>query len=249
MGGRGHAEGRRVTQRAGERGVGLLRRGVGNRPADQAFRLVLEDTGGRAVAVAQDLPARGGRRVAGDAGGLQRRRVGEALVPVEPVDPDGIIRRDGIDPVVPGERRAAPQRVVPVAAEDPIAGPEPGGVCLDAAHELLRGRGVAQVDRGELEPAPDEMGVAVREARRHETATGVDHLGGPADVARQRGAVPHRENRPAVDRHPAGLRVPGREARPDHPVGDEQVGFGAAGGEADGGHGGAGRTQGHTVFL
>ena len=224
-----------MAQRAGERRIGLLRRGIGNRPADQTFRLILEDAGGRAVVVAQDLPARGGRGIARDPGGLERRGVGEAFVSVQPVDPNGVVRRDGVDPVVPGERRAPPQRVIPVAAEDPFAGPEPGGVVLDAAHELLRRGGVAQVDRCQLEPTPDEMRVAVGEARRDETAARVDHLGAAADVALQRGAVAHRENRPAAHRHPARLGVAGREAGPDQAVGDEQIGFGAArGAGADG---------------
>ena len=198
----------------------------------------------------QDLAPRGRGGVARDPRGLQRRGVGEAFVPVEAVDPDGIVGSDRVDPVVPGQRRATPQRVVPVAALDPFAGPEPGGVFLDAAHKLLRRGGVPEVDRGQLEPAADEMGVTVGEARRNEAAAGVDHPGAAADVARQGRAVAYGENRPAADRDLPGLGGPGRQSRPDHPVGDEQIGLGAAGGtEADGEQGRERRTTGHRVPL
>ena len=77
----------------------------------------------------------------------------------------------------------------------------------------------------------------------------VDHLGGAADVARQRRAVAHGENLATADGDLAGLGVPGGEPGPDHAVSDEVVGLGAAGGEADGGQSGEGRTHGHTVSF
>ena len=244
----GNPKGCRVTEPTGERRIGLLLSRVRNGPLDQAFRLVLEDAGGRAVAVAENLAARGGGGVARDPRGFQRRRVGEPLVPVEAIDPHRIVGSDRVDPGVPRQRRAAPQRVIPVATLDPFAGPEPGGVFLDAAHELLRRGGVPQVDRGQLEPAADEMGVTVGEARRNESAAGVDDPGATADVARQGRAVAYAENRPAANRHLPGLGVSGRQSRPDHPVGDEQIGLGAAGGtEADGEQGRNGQATRHTV--
>ena len=165
MRGRGDAERRGVGERAGERGVALLRRGRWNRPADQVERPILEDadrlTGAR---VAHDLAARGRCRPPRDARGLHRRRVRERFVPVQPIHEHGIVGRHRVDPLVARQRRPPPQGVIPVAAQDPLAafaGLREGG---DATDELLRGRGVPQVQGRELEPPVGEVGVGVREA-------------------------------------------------------------------------------------
>src|SRR5712691_13533020 len=96
---------------------------------------------------------------------------------IEPAYEDGVVGRDGVDPLATRERLTRPQRVIPVAAQDPLPGLQRHGVLLEPADKLLRGGGVPQVDRGQLEPAADEMRVAVGEAGKHEPPTGVDSLG------------------------------------------------------------------------
>ncbi len=105
---RGDAERRRVAQRARRGRVAHVGRGVGNGAVDQAERLILEDARGLTAPVAQNLPAERRGRVLGDLRGAHRRGVGERFVAVEPVDEDGIVGRDGVDPLVTGQRLPFP---------------------------------------------------------------------------------------------------------------------------------------------
>ena len=75
------------------------------------------------------------------------------------------------------QRRASPQGVIPISAQDPFAWFQMGCVVFDPADELLWAPGVAQVHRRQLKPAIDEVRVAVGESRHHEAASGVQHFG------------------------------------------------------------------------
>jgi hypothetical protein len=66
--------------------------------------------------------------------------------------------------------------VIPITASNPGARGNCRGESLDARHELVaRGR-VAQLDRGEAEPAVEEVHVRVDEAGNDERAAKVDDL-------------------------------------------------------------------------
>ena len=103
---------------------------------DEIHRVVFEDAGQLAPRVADDRSARDIRRVARHARGAQRGRIGQRHVAVEPVDPDGMIRRGRIDPVA-ARQLSAPERVVPVSAGDPRARRHRRGKCRDARDECL----------------------------------------------------------------------------------------------------------------
>jgi len=70
--------------------------------------------------VADDLAAADVLHRSIDAGSAERRGVGQRHVAVEPVHPDRVIGGDGVDPVAAREF-AAPELMVPVAADDPGA--------------------------------------------------------------------------------------------------------------------------------
>src|SRR2546430_5064115 len=73
--------------------------------------------------------------------------------------------------------RSRPQRVIPVAAENPLAGLQVRGVRLDAPHEFLRRGSVAQIDPSELEAAVDEVRVSIGESRHHQPTLRVQDFG------------------------------------------------------------------------
>ena len=170
-----------ASKPARESGIAPLRRGLGRGAPDQVHRLVLEDsTGGDFTAEWR----RGGRR---DPGGTHRGGVRQGHMAIQPADEHGIVRRDGIDPPVLWQRIAAPQRVIPIAAGDPLAWLESCRIILEAANEHLGRRGIAQVHGCELKAAIDEVRVPVREARHDEAAGRLQHFGLGSDVARDFG--------------------------------------------------------------
>jgi hypothetical protein len=104
---------------------------------------------------------------------------------VEPIDPHGIVRRNGVDPVVPW-KLPAPLLVIPIAAGDPRAGRHCRSECLDPSDELGGRLGVAKLYGREPEAAVDEVDVRVDESR-HDHAPGcVDHPGGARDLSNRR---------------------------------------------------------------
>src|SRR5438094_1319054 len=133
-----------------------------------------------------------------------------------------------------GERLAGPERVVPVAAGDPLAGLERARVLADPPHERPGRRGVAQVDGRQLEPAADEMRVPVSEARQHETAIRPDHVRARADVSGDGGRVADGAELTAAERPGARLRSAAGKAGPDHAAPNDDVGRAAAGGQRKG---------------
>ena len=106
----------------------------------------------------------------------QRRAVGQGHVPVQAVHEHGVVRREGVHPLLPGQL-AAPQLVVPVSALDPRARRNGLRERADPASELLGGGRVPQVDAGELEAAVDEVGVGVDEARGERAPVQLHHAG------------------------------------------------------------------------
>ena len=104
-------------------------------------------------------------------------------------------------------------------------------VFLDTPHELLRARGISQIDGGELEAAIDKMRVPVRKPRHDESASGVEHLRLGTDVARQLSRVTHREDLAARNRDGAGLAAARGQTRPDRSTLDHEISLGATGGD------------------
>ena len=125
------------------------------------------------------------------------------------------------------QRCAAPQRVVPVAAQHPFAGLHFGRVLLDAPYEFLRRGGMAEIDRGELETAVDEMGMPVREARHDQAAPGLNHPRLRSDVAGDLRRIADGQDLAAADRDRTGLPAAGREPGPEWATLDDDVGVGS----------------------
>src|SRR5207247_8786205 len=152
-------------------------------------------------------------------------------VSVESIDEDRIVRRDRIDPLVTRQRRPRPQRVIPIAAENPFARLEMRGVRFQASHELLWCRGVAQIHRRELKAPADEMRVAIDESRHDEPAVGTQDLRGGADVAGHLCRLADGEDFAGGNRDRPGLAAPRRETSPDRTTLDDDVRCGTAGGK------------------
>ena len=147
--------------------VQLLLGGFGNGRVHEVHGLVLEDT--RRLSrfrVPHDGPARGigGASTASTPAARSAAAVGQGHVAVQPVHEHGVVRREGIHPLLAGQL-ATPQLMVPVSALDPRARRNGLRERADAASELFGGGRVPQVDARELEAAVDEVGVGVDEAR------------------------------------------------------------------------------------
>src|SRR5207245_5841349 len=97
--------------------------------------------------------------------------------------------------------------------------------------DLLGGRRIPEIHRGELESAVDEVSMSVGEAGQDETAVGLNHLGLRARITRDLRAVADSEDLAIGEGNRALLRCAVREAGPEHPTGDDDVGLTGAGGE------------------
>jgi len=150
-------------------------------------------------------------------------------VAVEPVHEYRSVRCHRIDPLVRRQWRSRPQRVIPVAAENPLAGLQVRGVRLDAPHEFLGRGSVAQIDPPELEAAVDEVRVSIRKSGHHQPAVRVQYFGFRADIARDLGRIADRQDFPIANRDRTRLASSCREAGPDEAVRDDDVSFGATG--------------------
>ena len=168
---------------------GRPRRAVtGERLADERLRALVEQAGGVAVFILQDLAAGRIGSALLHLGDLHRQRVGEAGVPARVGEPHGIIRRRAAqrfvqrEPVNVGRRRLAPFLLVPAAAEDPFPRPRLLRRLADHPHDVvpvLRG-GKLQIARRFADAR--EVRVRVDEPWRRERTLEVDHPGGRADV-------------------------------------------------------------------
>ena len=101
-----------VLHRRVQRAVLISADGAGIARSTRDIALSLRMPGGLAVGVANDLAAGDVPRRARDAGGLQRDAVRQRHVAVEPIDPHGMIRRDGVDPLT-RRQLAAPEAYDP----------------------------------------------------------------------------------------------------------------------------------------
>ena len=95
---RGHALLGDILHRSRQRAVAHRVRGLGDDTVDQVHRVVLEQARRVAARVADDFTAGHVLGGTGHARGLQCGAVGQRHVAVEPVHPDRVIGRDGIDP-------------------------------------------------------------------------------------------------------------------------------------------------------
>src|SRR6266702_1632683 len=222
---------RRAPARATASWANLADRGRRDGRVDQALRVVFEDADRFTASIARDFSADGVARRARDLRRAHRGSIGQRHVPVEAGDEHGIIRGDRIDPFVVWQRSAPPQRVIPIATEDPFARLQVRGVLPQPAHELLWRRGVSQVDRRKLKPASDEMRVTVRQAGHDEAAMRLQDLSPGLHVARNLGGVADCENLAAGNRDRPGLPASSREAGPDPTALDHDVCPGATSAE------------------
>ena len=148
--------------------------------------------------VAVDHPAGRRRRVAIDAGELQRPRVHPHGVEGEVAQDDGMVGRHGVE-VLPGGQparvrpRLVEQREVPAAAADPRArrhgGGRPAHRGADLGDRLDRGEAHVQRQRRERQAGREAVHVGVVDPGQRRAALEVDHPraapGQPADLARR----------------------------------------------------------------
>ena len=140
---------------------------------DETHRVVLEDSGRLSVAVALDGAAGHVGRVPRDACELERQAIRESHVPVEPVDPHGIFRRELVDHRAM-RKLTAPKLMIPIAPGDPRPWRDGVSELSDASGKFFGSVGIAQLHRGELETAVEEVDMRVDEARNDESSRGVD---------------------------------------------------------------------------
>src|SRR4029077_6938289 len=153
------------------------------------------------------------------------------LMTIDAIHEDGVVRRHRIDPLVVWQRLSGPQGVIPVPSQDPLTGPQGGGVLLDSPYELAGGGGAPKIDRRELEATVDEMGVPVGEPGQDQAAVGLYSLCLRADVGSDGRIVPDRQNLAPGDSDVAVVRGAGGEPGPHHASADDEIRLLPAGGE------------------
>jgi hypothetical protein len=206
------------------------RRGHGRH---ETHRIVLEHSRRLTRRVSHDRAAFDVTGLTRDLRCLQRERVGEVHVAVEPIDPYRIVRRDRIDPRPLGQL-ATPVRVVPVAVENPRAGGDGTGEVADPGDELRLGSRVAQLHGRQREAAVEEVDVRIHEAGDHHHPSGVHRPGRGARSLLHLGARSHGVDAFAADQHGVGPGPP-RVAGPDPGVDDgERLDRSGRGGERRG---------------
>ena len=75
---------------------------------DERFGAIDEDAGGVAVTIADDFATWRVGRIVGDAGDFHGLFVGEARVPIDARQPDGVVRHSAREIFVIGHRLAGP---------------------------------------------------------------------------------------------------------------------------------------------
>src|SRR6266566_138300 len=95
---------------------------------------------------------------------------------------------------MPRQWRAAPQGVIPIAAQNPFARLQVRGVLLQPAYEFLGRGGVPQIHRGELKAAVDKMRVAIGESRHDQAAVGLKDSCVGTNVASDLSRIADRED-------------------------------------------------------
>jgi hypothetical protein len=181
-------------------GAGVRR----NRPFHEAHRLVDEDAGGLALAVAHDAPARRIGRVAGDGGLAHGLAVDPDGVAVDPPQQDGAIGRDLVEDRVGGKLLIGESVLIPAAAGEPRA-LVLAGCRGDLAGALLRRGAAAQIDRDPRQAEAEQVRVRVGQ-RGHDGAPGeLDDAGLGADERGRGGVISDRDDEAAANRQ--GARV------------------------------------------
>src|SRR6185437_14857489 len=140
-------------------------------------------------------------------------------VTIETTDPYRMVACHRVDPVA-ARQLAAPQGVIPIAAQYPGALGQRRGVLLNAPNERGRRLRVAQLHRRQREAAIEEMHVGVDESRHQHRAVRVDDARVRSGHLSYFGARSHRSERVAAhrDRVRPGTR---RVARPHARVHDD----------------------------
>src|ERR1017187_7084848 len=113
---------------------------------------------------------------------------------VQPVDKDRMARGDYIDRLPRGQARGRPVLMVPAAARNPAAGRLLGGELRDAPPELVLGFRAAQLHAGPILAATEEMYVRIVEARQHQLAAQIDHLGASSNPLADLAVRPYRDD-------------------------------------------------------
>ena len=85
-------------------------------------RRLAQNAGGLAVGIAIDFAALGIAAGDGDAGELQRARIGDGDMAIHATQKNGMIAGDLVDVPTRGQRFHGPKVFVPTAAQDPVAG-------------------------------------------------------------------------------------------------------------------------------
>ena len=181
---------------------------------DQPHGAVDEDAGGFPLLVVEDLAVAGSLALLGDLGPLHRFRIGPAGVAVDPDQPDGPVRRDGVEGGGGREFAARPVALVPVLADHPRVarvGVDPG---LHQAGDLLGRLHAAEVDlllhRAEI----GQVDVGVDQPRGGEGVRALDRPGvRSGEPRRPPRPYPRRRSRRGGPRSLQPRGFPGRPSR------------------------------------
>ena len=184
--------------------------------------VVLQDARRPAVIVTDDLAPGDVRRIRIDTRLLQCERIRERHVSVEAEYPQRVLGGDSVDPVA-ARQLAAPERVIPGAAEDPLPRFDGLRKCLDASGELRGRLCIPQLHRRDGCAAGEEVYMRVDEPRQQHAAVRLDDLGASADQGRDFRGGADGENFLARYGNGLGPR-PSRIAGPDARAGDDERG-------------------------
>ncbi|MCG3159807.1 MAG: hypothetical protein JMDDDDMK_00827 [Acidobacteria bacterium] len=149
---------------------------IRNHLVDVTHRRVFQHPSRLAIRVAHNRPARRIGRFARNPGQLQRQRIGQAHVPVEPVDEDRVVGRDRVNQLPRGQRGRIPVFVIPVSVQHPAAFRQLRREVPDPVAKLFGRARVAQLHAGQSASTVEEMHVRIVETRRDAFALQVNHL-------------------------------------------------------------------------
>ena len=141
-----------------------------NHFVDQLLRRLAQDAGGFAAGIEVDGSALRWLGFAGDAGGGERGGVGDGDVAVDAIEKRRVTAGDLVEILARGQRLLGPQRVIPVAAGEPVAGGRGLREGLDLGQHLGERLDAGEVDVELGAAGAAKMRVRVVEAGKDEGA-------------------------------------------------------------------------------
>src|ERR1035437_9270532 len=174
--GRGDAPARSVGE--GKFGGAAQARGGWRRNLglDQCSRRLAQNAGRLAVSGVIDLAAFRSLRLRGNSSRFQRRCVGYGDVSIPPDEHSRMPAAHRVDILAGRQLSVGPQRLVPAAANEPLAGRGSLGAGRDALLHLLQRARAPQIHAKGLQARMFQMNVGIVESWHYKVATKVDNL-------------------------------------------------------------------------